>query len=397
MLLNQQNVRCTTNNYRWLFMIKIFETGDNHIGKKFDRYPEIKDNLIQSRFDSLEKLVQQAEKEKCDFLVFTGDLFDNVNAIKRHDVKVVVDVLSRFSGRVLILPGNHDYYTGEEKLWIDFRKEMDLVEHNIILLTEMKEYKFEVGEEKVVFYPAFCQSKHSKENNLAWIKNSDFIQDEKYRIGIAHGAIQGITPDINEEYYLMTETELNSIPVDAWLIGHTHIPYPNLLNTEEKGYKIFNAGTHEQTDLHNNTTGFCFVISIDYINGHKVTSAHSYNSGNIGFYDIEVTVEPTSKENLSTVIKRVVEGIGANSVIRLRIQGTVEQNEYENKNEIYKELLKEFMTYEIVDIDLSTLITAEKIKAEFPEISFAANLLNELMDDPKETQMAYNLLNECRE
>ena len=49
-----------------------------------------------------------------------------------------------------------------------------------------------------------------------------------------------------------------------WLIGHTHIPYPNDLkeNEDVTGYRIFNAGTHEQTDLHNNTEGNCLIVQL---------------------------------------------------------------------------------------------------------------------------------------
>ena len=34
-------------------MLKIFVTGDIHIGKLYDRYPEIKETLIDARFRCL--------------------------------------------------------------------------------------------------------------------------------------------------------------------------------------------------------------------------------------------------------------------------------------------------------------------------------------------------------
>ena len=42
-------------------------------------------------------------------------------------------------------------------------------------------------------------------------------------------------------------------------------------------------------------------------------------------------------------------------------------------------------------------ITEEKIRAEFAEIGFAAQLLEQLLDEPQELQMAYTLLKECQE
>ena len=256
-----------------LKMLKIFVTGDNHIGKKYDRYPEVKEQLIQSRFDSLDTMVKRAEQEGCTLFVITGDLFDNVNTIRQKDIKQVVEILAQFSGSVIVLPGNHDYYTGEEKVWKDFNNALNAMEHNIFLMTEMKPIQFDAGEELLMLYPAYCQSKHSKENNLGWIKDLSFDADV-YHIGLAHGAIAGITPDMNNEYFMMTEKELNDIPVDVWLIGHTHIPYP-MLSTEQEtvGYKIFNPGTHAQTDLHNHTAGYGFLVQLDNQNGKKIVSA----------------------------------------------------------------------------------------------------------------------------
>lgn len=164
-------VKRRTNIQLWWFgwegnvkMLKVFVTGDNHIGKKYDRYPDIKEKLIQSRFDAMRDMIRQAEKEGCGIFVITGDLFDNTSNIKVADVKQMVEVLSEFAGAVLVLPGNHDYYTGEEKVWKDFEKALQNQDHNIILLKEWRECPFEVGEENVIIYPAFCQSKHSTDS-----------------------------------------------------------------------------------------------------------------------------------------------------------------------------------------------------------------------------------------
>ena len=370
-------------------MVKLFMTGDNHFGKKYDRYPEIKEQLIQTRFDCLKDMVQQAEKEHCDFFVVTGDLFDNISSIRRDDVNAAADILKRFDGRVLVLPGNHDYYTGEEKVWKDFKSALHTAD-NVFLLTEMRPVYFDVGDERVTVYPAPCQSKHARENNLCWIK-AETMDEEAYNIGIAHGAIEGLTPDINGEYFLMTEKELNAVPVDAWLIGHTHIPYPVLSEEkDESGYKIFNAGTHAQTDLHNNTPGYGFILTLEKKNGKKTVSARSWKSGKIRFYDLYCAVKPA--QSLNDALQNTVKDIPDYSVIRARISGAVPSDEYANRAAVYRVLLSRFLTYEVDDGELSEIITPEKIRAEFAEIGFAAKLLEELLPIPKEAQMAYDLL-----
>ena len=379
-------------------MVKLFVTGDNHFGKKYDRYPDIKEKLIKSRFDVLQNMVQKAEEEGCELFVVTGDLFDNINTVKVSDVKKVVEILADFTGNVIVIPGNHDYYTGDEKVWTDFEKALSSVDHNITLVKEFIPYSFDAGEEKVVVYPAFCQSKHSKENNLGWIKEADIVKEGVINIGLAHGAIQGVTPDIKEEYFLMTENELTRIPVDAWLVGHTHIPYPDVLleDADTSGYKVFNAGTHEQTDLHNNTEGNGFIISIEKQGSTAKVLARKYVSGKIHFYDLNIKVKPGS-DALAEAITEATAGRDKNAVVRIKVSGSVKQEEYQDKDRIYKELLGGFLTYEIEDKELSEEITIDKIREEFAETSFAAQFMERFMDNATELQMVYQLLQNCRE
>ena len=39
----------------------------------------------------------------------------------------------------------------------------------------------------------------------------------------------------------------------------------------------------------------------------------------------------------------------------------------------------------------------EKIRGEFSELSFAAKFMEQLLDDPVELQMAYGLMQQCRD
>ena len=375
--------------------MKIFVTGDNHIGLKFNRYPQVKDKLIESRYDSMEKMVKTAEDEQCDIFVITGDLFERINASKK-EVERVVNILAKFNGDVFVLPGNHDYYTGEEQVWMYFNEAVSKCNNNIKLITEMKEFTVDIDDQTVGIYPAFCQSKHSGQNNLDWIKGMD-INVSRFNIGIAHGNIDGVSPDMTDNYFNMEKDELYKIPVDVWLMGHAHISYPELpVDRYVTGHKIFNPGTHEQTDLSNNTEGCAFIISLEMNNGEKTVSARRVITGNVRFYDIHVDVN--AEMGLGGSIENALKDIEnkENSVLRLTLSGAVNADEYYNRSDIYESTLDGYMDHECVDSELSELITKEKIRDEFPEISFAAQLL-ESLDDPKEVQMAYELIKACRQ
>ncbi len=378
-------------------MIKIFVTGDNHFGKKYDRYPEIRDRLVDNRFVCFEKMVEKAEQEGCDIFAVTGDLFDNCSSIRKSDVERVVRILAGFAGRVLVLPGNHDYYTGEEKVWKDFDDALRTCDNNIIRLDRFEPYPIEIAEETVVIYPAFCRSKHSRENNLGWIKKMSVLKSGQINVGMAHGAIEGVTPDMQKEYFLMTEPELQAIPMDVWLVGHTHIPYPGGLSEDEEigGYRIFNAGTHAQTDLHNNTRGYGFIISVDKQGDKAQVSAKKYQSGTIFFYDIAVRVSSAEGDSLEALLQEKLDPLEAESVVRLTVTGSVLSEEYSRRQELYKKYCDRFLSWELQDDELHEEITLDRVREEFAESSFAAKLMEALQGDQTELQMAYELLQEC--
>ena len=378
-------------------MIKIFVTGDNHFGKKYDRYPEIRDRLVDNRFVCFEKMVEKAEQEGCDIFAVTGDLFDNCSSIRKSDVERVVRILAGFAGRVLVLPGNHDYYTGEEKVLKDFDDALRTCDNNIIRLDRFEPYPIEIAEETVVIYPAFCRSKHSRENNLGWIKKMSVLKSGQINVGMAHGAIEGVTPDMQKEYFLMTEPELQAIPMDVWLVGHTHIPYPGGLSEDEEigGYRIFNAGTHAQTDLHNNTRGYGFIISVDKQGDKAQVSAKKYQSGTIFFYDIAVRVSSAEGDSLEALLQEKLDPLEAESVVRLTVAGSVFSEEYSRRRELYKKYCDRFLSWELQDDELHEEITLDRVREEFAESSFAAKLMEALQGDQTELQMAYELLQEC--
>ena len=374
-------------------MLKIFMTGDNHIGLKYAKYGEKAAFLAERRISAFRDMVKKANEEECGLFVITGDLFENISGIAKRDIASLLNILSEFNGTVAVLPGNHDYYDEEAKVWKDFKAASDSC-HNILILNEYRPYSVLAGDDEVVIYPAFCTSKHSKpgENNLDWVKDENILPDETYRIGIAHGAVEGETIDSEGRYFLMTRKELEAIPVDAWLIGHTHVPFPNNLAKEFSACdKIFNAGSHVQPDVATNTEGSCFIIEISK---DKKVKAKKFLSGNIRFYRPEIKV---SAGNMEEILERELSEFNSESVIDgMVISGTADKDEYEDRREIIENALARFVSGSYDDSALSRLISKELIDSEFAETSLSAAVLSALLEEPKEAQLVYELLGELK-
>ncbi len=373
-------------------MLKIFQTGDNHIGLKYASHEQA-DALISARINAFENMVAIANKENCALFVITGDLFENTYSISKRDVKALLDMLSCFNGTVVVLPGNHDYYDKDVKVWQYF-KDVASGKDNIMLLTEYRPYSITAGGEDVVLYPAHCTSLHSEpgRNNLDWIKAEEIASDDTYRIGIAHGAVQGETIDNEGHYFLMTRYELENIPLDTWLIGHTHVPFPaNLTEDYSVCEKILNTGTHVQTDVSCNTEGLCFIVEIDE---NKKVRAKKVKSGNLRFYRKNIVLTAGEME---AILDRELADLADSSVVDLILSGAVTADEYDNRFSVIEDRLSRFVEGTYNDSSLSKLISKELIDAEFAETSFSGSLLTALLDEPKEAQLAYELLKSLKE
>ena len=373
-------------------MLKIFVTGDNHIGLKYARH-EKADVIINARKSAFKAMVEKANEEDCGLFVITGDLFENNSGILKSDIAYIIDALSAFKGIAAILPGNHDYYDNSSKLWRSLEEYIKKTD-NVIILSDYRPYILDINGEKAVIYPAACKSLHSAkgENCLGWIKGADMSADG-YKIGVAHGAVEGETIDSEGEYFPMTRKELEEIAVDVWLLGHTHVPFPRSLSETEysEGERVFNAGTHVQTDVSCNTGGECFIIEIDE---SKNVRAKKFNSGNLYFFRKNLSL---TSGNMTEELSAELEKLPENSIVDIILSGAVSAEEYEKREEVITAALSRFIEGTYSDYAMSKLISKELIDAEFPETSFSAGFLTALLDEPKEAQLAYELLKTLKE
>lgn len=369
--------------------LKILHTSDLHIGMKFNGYPErIRDDLVEARFKTLETLIGRANEEQCNIFAVAGDLFEKITISKR-DIDRVIRLLEGFSGDcVLVLPGNHDYDNGMVELWQSFRNKLS---ERIVLLNENKVYHLKTHDLDVAVYPGPCNRKISKENNLGWMKEISKRPEMTWHIGIAHGALEGLSPDLGQSYFNMTRNELEDIPVDLWLLGHTHIPFPDqeLL----VGSRIFNAGTPEPDGLDCGHCGHAWLITID---NNKMIEAKSIETGLFRFFDIEETIE--NEDSLKEIKQQYLTDKAEKTVLRLKLKGRIDQDAFNQKEFYYEELTKKLAHFSVDDSGLVIKITSEVIDREFTAGSFPHQLLSEFLKnkDEEALQMAYELIREVR-
>ena len=69
-----------------LKMLRIFVTGDNHIGLKYASHEQAA-ILASSRMAAFEGMVKTANQENCALFAITGDLFENTYSVSKKEIK----------------------------------------------------------------------------------------------------------------------------------------------------------------------------------------------------------------------------------------------------------------------------------------------------------------------
>ncbi len=372
--------------------LRIMHTADYHIGMQFSIYGQFAQQLMEARLQAVERLVQKANRERCDLFVVGGDLFDRVS-VRAQQVSEVMDALSLFEGSaVLILPGNHDYTEEQTGLWE--RIEANLPGHGVIL-DETRPYPLEqFGLSGVIVYPGPCSSRHSSDNSISWIEDEE-VPSDQIAIGLAHGSLEGVSPDFDRKYYPMARRQLQEAGVDLWLLGHTHVPYPD--PQEAPGSRVFYPGTPEPDGMDCQHAGGAWLLQLD---DQANVSAEFVCPGQFSFEDRQVEVG--SGADLQELIDHYSDA--DSTVLRLAVRGWIPRDDYQHyiragENRLHQ-ALSDSVAY-LAGLDLDELypeIDRHLIDDEFTEGSFPHRLLHEVASEGSDEalQLAYEMVKEVQ-
>ena len=368
--------------------LKIFHTADIHLGMKFAAYEEVREKLIEARFQTLANMVETANKEQCRIFVIAGDLFNRVKVDKK-DIIRAAQIINEFQGNsVLILPGNHDYISpGQKDLWYTF---IDSSGDNVKILSEKKVYSLTLDDVDAHIYACPCDAKHSSKNSIKWINDHQKDEAVLFHIGIAHGSLEGVSPDFDKKYFPMTKSALTACGLDAWLLGHTHLTYPEKAGSKDR---LFFPGTPEPDGFDCRHQGSAFIIEI---NDDKKVNVTSLNTGTNSF--LETKVKLAGRGDIEKLVTEYVDIDYGKTMLRLILEGVIPAGDKVKLNKV-RDKIREMVLY--LDWNAEGVmeeITLERIQKDFSEGSFPYILLNKLVErgDQETLQMAYELIAEVR-
>ena len=367
--------------------IRILHTADNHIGLKFNNYSgtAAQSALVQERFDALKNVVQASNDKDAHFLVVAGDLFDDLK-VTQKDIKTVVSILKKSMAEVSVLPGNHDYYDGEDnKLWRVFS---ELIENSQIrLLHEPAVFQTQADEQPVYFYPPPCGSKHHEGHVIGWV--NDIQKDpNEIHVGIAHGNVDGLGVDDADRYFNMSDTDLRAAGVDFWLLGHIHVPFP--APTSIGNPLFFMPATHTPESIKRKIPGHAWFIEIIE---KKQLLFEQLNTGNLRFSRQILTFG--RNYSLSDFQREELVWRNAKLILDLKLSGSISENDLTDLGEHLRTLQNHYLQIDIENT-VGVAVDAAFIQKTYAEGTTAYQWLSAISEEPESElalQLAYSLLN----
>lgn len=187
--------------------IKIAHCADLHLGFK-NKHDT---SLINSNdiIDIFVDILEECKNQKVDFLLISGDLFDDINP-GNFEIETIKENLKKFGIKTIISPGNHDPYTIDspyyDKNWPE----------NVFIFKSKELRFFEFRDLNVRIWGAAFENIYEKNSPLKKITNLD---SQFINICVIHG---NITSYHNNYYCPIQISEIENSGMDYIALGHIH-------------------------------------------------------------------------------------------------------------------------------------------------------------------------------
>lgn len=378
--------------------IKILACADQHIGMRFVDYAGAQETLRAARLQALDHLVGIANAEGCALLVVAGDLFDRLT-VSAGEVRQTAKILDGFQGEAAVLPGNHDFLpSGGCELWDTFRRAAG---PRTLLLEQPRVYDLDAGPLSLRVYPGPCNTKHGRQSAVSWVpealraeapvgRSEGDAGHAPLRIGVAHGSLQGLSPDRQGEYFPMNPEELAAAGLDFWIVGHTHRPWPAADGDDQR---VLVPGTPEPDGFDCAHGGSAWLVEARPGAAPRrrllQTGAHRF---------LQESIAVAAPLDLEALLGRYRSPEQARLLLRVHLHGRLGGEDRRQLAAALARLEGELFWFRADDSAVLEELDAEAIDREFSRGSFPHRLLHRLLEqgDLEALREAYALIQESR-
>ncbi len=331
-----------------MFSVRYIHAADLHLDASFrglersDQTKFLAEQLRAATFTALDRLVSLCEKEKPDFLVLAGDIYNEEDQSLKAQLHVrdACKYLNSIGIKVFIVHGNHDPLSSRLQMLV-------WPEDTVIFDDNNQSHVVKRQDDNIAVVHGISHASSRESRNLS--KSFSRLTADDYtnifQLGVLHCTLENVAKA--DRYAPCSLDDLKSIGLDAWALGHVHegrvicehpfIAYPG--NTQ---------------GLHINEVG---------AKGCLLVSAKPHDSGATGQFEIEskfhalspvvwnsVEVELNDVEHIDEVEQRIllaleqakaqVDSSCTTMIMRARLVGRLELDAALRKQHILSDLLE---------------------------------------------------------
>lgn len=317
---------------------KFIHCADLHLGCRFvgvsSTDEAVGKKLRESHFKALDKIIQTAKKNNVDFIIFSGDIFDDENETPSARSRFA-DALEKAKVKCFIIYGNHDY----KRKWED---SIPFPENAFVFPDKVTRVAFPDEDDKVAdIFGISYSSKHVSSDLTGDIRGDG----KTFSIGIVHTSLDIVSDD--HDYAPCKVSDLMKKNIDYWALGHIHKrtivkEYPHIVypgNTQGKGLK---------------ETGEKGAYIVTVTDG-RVTDMEFFRTGEVIWCDTEADI--TDKKDIREVIRQISDDVKEKgSFVRVNIVGHGPLDRMARVDpDGLKELIQSSTGFIVADLSVNTL------------------------------------------
>lgn len=298
-------------------MVKFIHCADLHLDSPFraraSMPKNILDDLMESTYKSVERMIDFAIDKEVDFIVIVGDVFDNQNRTLKSEV-FLNEQFKRLEEKgifVFMSHGNHDpLSSGFNTSW----------PHNVnVFLDEVETFELESSRKEQIYVHGFSYyMDDSYENKIDYYPSSK--KNKGIHIGMLHGTYSKSSyPE--KRYTEFTLESLNQKLYNYWALGHIHkrhevsdlppVVYPGNIqgrHKKEVGEKGFIYVEGDEVELKRTFVATQEVTFVEYevdtttVNKHELYNMLNEFKNNIrseGNQIVKLTVQVKGEDELN--------------------------------------------------------------------------------------------------
>ena len=285
-------------------MIKLLHTADWQIGKQFGQF-ETDDAalLADARFTVVERLASLATAQGVHAILVAGDVFD-AQGVADKTVHRLFNCLAAFKGAWVLIPGNHDAALAES-VWTRAVRLKAVPPNAHLCLTPEPLVLESLG---FVLLPAPLTQRHTHSDLTEWFASAP-VPTDLFRVGLAHGSVQGILADGIDSSNPIAAGRAEQSGLDYLALGDWH-------GTKQVDARTWYSGTPETDRFKANDSGQALVVVLPERGALPVVTTVA--TGQYRWQQDEVDLQVPS--DVEALLHRLT-GLTVNDVLDMRLSG----------------------------------------------------------------------------